>query len=48
MNTAINSEAFATLKAYLHPDVKIIDCEVHNSWLVATLSSGVIFRVKNG
>lgn len=44
---AIKSSAVEYLKSIISPEVKVMDLEVHNSWLVATLSSGVIFRVKN-
>lgn len=46
-NKTINYDSLSYLKSLLHPDVRIIDLEVHNKWLVATLSSGIRFRVKN-
>lgn len=46
MNT-INYESLSKLQGFLHPDVKIVDIEVKGKWLTATLSSGVIFSVKN-
>ena len=44
---SINSNALEYLKSFLLPTNKIIDLEVRNKWLVATLSSGVYFWVLN-
>jgi len=44
---AINSNALEYLNSLLDPHMKIIDLEVRNRWLRATLSSGVYFSVKN-
>lgn len=45
--TAINSNAYKYLKSLLHPNVKIIDAYIRGRWLVAELSSGIRFSVKN-
>ena len=45
--TAINSNAYKYLKSLLHPNVTIIDAYIKGKWLVAELSSGVRFSVKN-
>jgi hypothetical protein len=47
MEKAINSNAYDTLRGYLHPQVKIVDVEVKGKWLVATLSSGITFSIQN-
>ena len=44
---SINSHSFQFLQGLLHPDVKIVDVEVRNNYLRATLSSGVFFSVRN-
>lgn len=46
-NKAINSNAAAYLKSFLHPSVKIVDMYVTGKWLWAELSSSVRFAVKN-
>lgn len=43
----INYKALQDLEARLGADVKILDAEVKNKWLIASLSSGVKFWVKN-
>ena len=44
---AINSNAVADINHMIGPNNKIINLEVRNKWLVATLASGVYFWVKN-
>jgi len=46
-NKTINSNAFAYLKSFLHPDVKVLDVYVWGKWLTAVLSSGIRFSVRN-
>lgn len=43
----INYDAVSHLKSFLSPDVKILDLKVVGRYLKATLSSGVLFSVKN-
>lgn len=44
---AINSNALAYLKSFIHPDVKVLDLYIWGKWLKAELSSGCTFSVKN-
>lgn len=44
---AINSDAYKYLQTLIHPEVKVVDLYVHNSWLIAELNSGVTLKVKN-
>jgi hypothetical protein len=46
-NSSISSNALEYLKHFLAPTCKIVDLQVRNKWLVATLSSGVYFWVLN-
>jgi len=47
ISKVINYDALSYLKLFLSPDVKIVDLQVYNKWLRATLSSGIFFSVKN-
>lgn len=44
---AVNPKAYELLVAWLGPNNKIVDLEVHNRWLTATLRSGIRFSVVN-
>lgn len=44
---AINSDAMHFLKSLVHPTLKVTDLYVRGKWLVAELSSGIRFGVKN-
>lgn len=44
---AINSQAFAHLKSYLHPTVRVTDAYVENRWLVLQLDNGIRFKTYN-
>lgn len=44
---AINSNALRYLKSLIDPNNEIIDLEVRNRYLKATLISGVYFSIKN-
>ncbi len=46
-NKSINSNAYAYIKSIIHPGLKVLDLYVRNGWLVAELSSGVRFSVRN-
>lgn len=44
---AINSNALQYLKSLIDSSNKILNLQVRNKYLTATLSSGVFFSVKN-
>jgi len=46
MDKSISSDAVEIIKHYIG-DNKILDLQVHNKWLRATLSSGVKFSILN-
>ncbi len=48
MNTgAIRSGAVGYIKSVIADSVKIVDLELHNDWLIATLSSDTKVKVRN-
>ena len=46
-NQTINSNAYAYLLSLLNKAVDVVELSVKGKWLVAELSSGVRFSVKN-
>ena len=46
-NQTVNSKSYEYILASIGDSCKIIGVEVKNNWLVAELSSGVYFWVKN-